>query len=573
MSLQRKGFLRLAGLLSLLIAAICVTVSVYRLQEHRQTTAAHFRAQALFLANQAERLILWDDRVALKALLGNLVKDQPVIAYAFVEKEKRPYVHTFRLGVPKGLLSLHASFADATSSRELLDNEGRTLYDVAAPIGAKTAVLHLGLSRAAMDAEAWNEILTVIALGVVAMAVGLLLAAVTAALTTREVGEMTEALRISEERFRAVMDNSPAAIHLKDRDGRYLLVNRRFEEWHKTVLTEVQGKTVYDFFPKEVADIHSTPELDVIETGAVRKCEVEVLHPDGVKRSTMEIKFPVLGADGVPAGIGGMTVDVTDRKHAEDERAQLQQQLYHAQKMEALGRLAGGVAHDFNNLLLPIILISEVLLSEADKDGPQARHLGNVLAAAKRARKLVNQVLAYSRPEADEKQWLNLSKVTSDAVDLLSSTIPSFIKVNRAIDADMPSVFADPNQLHQVVMNLGMNASQAIGMKNGELSVSLGTTTVDRGRTLAHGRLRAGPYAVLTIADTGCGMDERICERIFEPFFTTRTGTEGSGLGLAVVHRIVADHGGAITVSSKLGKGTTFDIYFPAKTQPQSDAA
>ncbi len=280
----------------------------------------------------------------------------------------------------------------------------------------------------------------------------------------------------------------------------------------------------------------------------------------------MEIGFPILGARESVDGIGGISIDVTDHKHAEDERADLEQQLFHAQKMEALGRLAGGVAHDFNNLLVPIILITEVLLSDTDADSPRARHLRNVVSAARRARKLVNQILAYSRPDADEKEWLDLARVTSDAADLLSSTIPSFIKVTRSIAPDIPAVFADASQVHQVIMNLGMNANQAIGMKNGELTVSLDTVFIDRGRPLTHGRVHKGHYVVLRIADTGCGMDQATCERIFEPFFSTHIGTEGTGLGLAVVHRIVIDHGGAIALTSAPGKGSTFEIFLPTDT-------
>ena len=566
--LQKKVFLRVFGLLALLIAAVCVTMSVFSLREHRETTKSHFRAQTMFLADQAERLVLWDDRVALSALLTGLVADQPVIAYAFVERDGRPYVHTFKKGVPKDLLTLHAAPDLSPSLEELKNGEGRVYYDIAAIVGSQMAVLHLGLSRDAVDTNARSEVLAITVLGIMALAIGVLLAGVTAALITREANQMTEALRVSEERFRAVMDNLPASIHLKDMEGRYLLVNRQFEEWYRVPLEEIQGKTVYDFIAKETADIFSALEREAMATRTVQKCEAEVLHPDGNRRTTMEIKFPILGSRGVPDGIGGITIDVTDRRQADEQRAELQQQLYHSQKMEALGRLAGGVAHDFNNLLLPIILISEVLLGDTDPKSAEARHLGNVVEAAKRARKLVNQILAYSRPEADEKQWLDPARVTSDAIDLLSSTIPSFIKVSRVIDTGVPPVFADPNQIHQVVMNLGMNGAHAIGMKDGELKISLGSTFVETARVVAHGRLNKGPYVLLTFADSGCGMDEAIQDRIFEPFFTTRIGTEGSGLGLAVVHRIVADHGGAITVTSTPGEGTVFETYFPAGDRP-----
>jgi PAS domain S-box-containing protein len=568
MGLRKRVFIRVLGLLSLLIVTVCLAMAVFSVLNHRGNMEKVFRAEALFLAEQTERLVLWDDRVALKALLVRLVDEQPAVSYAFVERLKKPYVHTFAEGVPRALLTLHGTIVERPSMKALRDTEGRVFHDIATVVGHGEAILHLGLSRADMDRETYVELWTIAGLGAVALALGVLFAGITAVITTREVEAMTNALRISEEQIRAIVDNSPAVISLKDAEGRYLLVNKRFEEWYQTPLEKARGKTSHDIGSGPVADIFTIMDRQVVETGRVHEREVERAHHDGTNRSTIVVKFPIFGPHGTVAGIGGISVDITDRKLAEEERGRLQQQLFQAQKLEALGQLAGGVAHDFNNLLSPIILTTEILLDDFQEKSFTATQLTNVLTAARRARRLVGQILAFSRPEETGKQWLNLARVTSDALDLLESSIPGPVRFKRQVDPDLPLVFANADQLHQVVMNLAMNAAQAMNGQDGDITVSLHPVLRDKAAVFPHGTLNAGSYAVLSVSDTGVGMDEETRERLFEPFFTTKRGVDNSGLGLAVALRIVSDHGGLIVAESRPEGGATFDTYLPTGQEP-----
>jgi len=249
--------------------------------------------------------------------------------------------------------------------------------------------------------------------------------------------------------------------------------------------------------------------------------------------------------------------DVTARKRLEDQYRQ-------AQKMEAIGTLAGGIAHDFNNILSAIVgstQLSQVLLT----DNPEVHELlGVILQATGRATDLVRQILTFSRMHKLERQSIQLLPVVVETLRLLRATIPSSIEFQSSLAPDAPAVFADPNQIHQILMNLGTNAWHAMRDRPGRLEVRLERCVVDAAYAATHTRLRPGVYARLSISDTGSGMDQATLRRIFEPFFTTKPEGEGTGLGLAVVHGIMDSHDGVITAYSHPGEGTVFQLYFPA---------
>jgi PAS domain S-box-containing protein len=246
------------------------------------------------------------------------------------------------------------------------------------------------------------------------------------------------------------------------------------------------------------------------------------------------------------------------------ERRQLEEQLRQAQKMEAIGTLAGGVAHDFNNILAIINGYTELLkLSLADQ--PKFNeHLNAVATAGARAAGLVRQILTFSRQEQTRREHLQLTPVIEEAVKFLRATIPSTIEINLRLAANAPAVLADATEVHQIVMNLGTNAWHAMKGRAGKLDVEFEAFIVDHELAAHTPQLREGQYARLTVSDSGDGMDEATLSRIFEPFFTTKIAGEGTGLGLSVVHGIMQSHDGAITVYSRPGIGTTFRLYFPA---------
>lgn len=251
--------------------------------------------------------------------------------------------------------------------------------------------------------------------------------------------------------------------------------------------------------------------------------------------------------------------DLTERKKIED-------QLRQAQKMEAIGTLAGGVAHDFNNILSAIFGYTDLARLEARGNDKLRDHLTGILKAAQRARELVSQILAFSRKTRSEKFPLQLSLIVKETLKLLRSTLPSTIDIQQQIDSPH-TIFADPTEIHQVVMNLCTNAYHAMEETGGVLTVKLQERVISSPVNLSGTTINPGIYVQLTIEDTGIGMSDTTLQKIFEPYFTTKDPGTGTGLGLAVVHGIVSGHNGYITVYSEPGQGTVFNVFFPVLTQ------
>lgn len=241
----------------------------------------------------------------------------------------------------------------------------------------------------------------------------------------------------------------------------------------------------------------------------------------------------------------------------------LERQLRQSQKLEAIGTLAGGIAHDFNNILSSIIGYSEMAKEDLDAGRSVENQLDVVLAAAQRAKELVQQILVFSHQAEEERGPLELGLIVKEVLKLLRPSLPATIEIDTQIGSEGALVMADPSQMHQVLMNLCTNAYQAMRESGGILSVSVESEELDCDAAYAYPKLEKGPYVVLSVSDTGSGIEEAIQDRIFEPFFTTKSPGEGTGLGLATVHGIVRSHGGVITMASEVGRGTTFQVYLP----------
>jgi len=248
---------------------------------------------------------------------------------------------------------------------------------------------------------------------------------------------------------------------------------------------------------------------------------------------------------------------------AQESLRKSEAQLFQAQKMEAIGTLAGGIAHDFDNLLWAIMGYTEMTLMSMPENLPERSYPEQVMQAGGRARDLVEQILAFSRKSSQEKALLRLSLIIKEALELLRATLPTTIAILPAIESPEAKVLADATQIHQVLMNLCTNAAHAMRDNGGILMVGLDEVTVDSGSPVQGADLTPGPYLVLTVSDNGPGMEPAVLDRIFEPFFTTKGVGKGSGMGLAMVHGIVKSHGGEITVASEAGRGTTFKVFLP----------
>jgi nitrogen-specific signal transduction histidine kinase/ActR/RegA family two-component response regulator len=258
----------------------------------------------------------------------------------------------------------------------------------------------------------------------------------------------------------------------------------------------------------------------------------------------------------------GSAIDVTEQKQAQIERERLESQLRQSQKMEAIGTLAGGIAHDFNNVLGAILGYGELAIQQAAENSDLKRYLDNVMHAAERAKSLVERILGFSRSGLGNRLLFNVQSVVNETLELLAASLPTGIRLKTRLEAGNAGVIGDPTDLHQVTMNLCTNAVQAMA-RGGELGVVIVREEVREPGALSRGSLTPGTYVRLTITDTGAGIPPPALDRIFEPFFTTKSVGEGTGLGLALVHGIVTDLGGAIEVSSAVDRGTRFDIWLP----------
>lgn len=255
--------------------------------------------------------------------------------------------------------------------------------------------------------------------------------------------------------------------------------------------------------------------------------------------------------------------DITDRKRAEQERATLEAQLLQAQKMEAVGELAGGIAHDFNNILQSIMGYTQLVLLEAGHDSKTLSKLTEIERASIKAADLIRQLLTFSRKIDSHLKPVNLNQEISRMRELLERTFPKMISIDLILDPSLRDINADGGQIEQVIMNLSINAMHAMPL-GGRLAIETANATLDEEFCRSNVDVTAGEYVVLTVSDTGTGMDQETLARIYEPFFTTKGVGKGTGLGLSMVYGIVMNHGATIKCESEPGKGTRFRIWFPA---------
>jgi PAS domain S-box-containing protein len=283
--------------------------------------------------------------------------------------------------------------------------------------------------------------------------------------------------------------------------------------------------------------------------------QYRIVRPDGTVRWVHRAVEVVIDGAGKPVSALTTFKDITEQRASELRQAELEKQLRHSQKLEALGTLAGGIAHDLNNTLVPILALSKLALKTVPGDNPVHKDLATIATACERARDLVRQILAFSRKQELVKEEIDLGAVTRETLVMLSASVSSTI--NLAADlAEVPPMLGDAGQLQQVIVNLVANAAHAIGKRSGTITVALSPVT--RGPVAPAQQIR------LTVTDTGCGIAAENLARVFEPFFTTKPVGEGTGLGLSVVHGIIVAHGGSIDVQSAPGKGTEFLILLPA---------
>ncbi|MEW6487025.1 MAG: response regulator [Thermodesulfobacteriota bacterium] len=367
----------------------------------------------------------------------------------------------------------------------------------------------------------------------------------------------------SEEKYKRLVESLAEWVWETDPDGRFTYSSPVVETMLGWRPAEILGQGFLELLPPHEAARVARPYAEAL--GARRPAnsvEAVLAHRDGRPVAIESGWQPVYGAQGEFLGLRGVSRDVTERRHAEEEKGRLREQLIQAQKMEAIGTLSGGVAHDFNNLLQSISGYTEMLLLGKAEEHPDYARLKKIELAADRAADLTRQLLAFSRRLESRPRHVDLNQEVRHSVELLERALPRMIEIRTSLEPELRPVWADPGQMEQVLVNLGVNARDAMPA-GGSIRIETRNLVLAPDAASAAG-LAPGAYVELCFADNGCGMDAATLEHIYEPFFTTKEVGKGTGLGLAMVYGIVKAHGGALACESAPGQGSKFRICLPA---------
>ena len=380
--------------------------------------------------------------------------------------------------------------------------------------------------------------------------------------------QMEKALRKNERMLRTLFQSLPDLIWLKDPDGVYITCNHKFEQFCGHKEEELVGKTDYDIVDKEQADAFRRYDQAAIAKGAPSYNEEWVTFASSGEKALVEVvKTPMYDNQGQLIGVLGVSRDITQKHLNEKERAKLEDQLQQAQKMEAIGRLAGGVAHDFNNMLGAIIGDVDLLRLQTSPDSPLHADLTRILNAAERSSALTRQLLGFARKQIISPVFLDLNETVAGLLMMLRRLIGEEIELIWKPGDVLQQIFIDPTQIDQILVNLCLNARDAIN-GSGVITIATANTTLDTTYCEQHVDSIPGDYVSLSITDTGEGINNEIRANIFEPFFTTKKDI-GTGLGLATVYGIVKQNEGSIDVTSTMGQGSCFRIFLPVKKSEQ----
>jgi two-component system, cell cycle sensor histidine kinase and response regulator CckA len=372
----------------------------------------------------------------------------------------------------------------------------------------------------------------------------------------RKYRELYEESKKAEELYRSLINSSADAIVISDLESKTDYVSPSFTQVFGWTLDEIKGMEI-PFIPRDVRRDHDLMITEIIGSGA--PCQDMETRRYTKDNRILNVSLSVSRYDdheGKPAGLLYLLRDISERKH-------LEAQLIQAQKMEAIGTLAGGIAHDFNNSLQAIFACTEILLMGKREGDADFSKLITIEKAIQRASKLTKRLLIFGRKMDNETMPVNLNNEIDQVMQILKRTIPKMISIKFNLDDRISMINADPNQLEQIMMNLSINARDAMP-EGGELIFKTETVVIEEGAAAKTTGLPEGDYVLLTVSDTGTGMESSTLEHIFEPFFTTKKAGEGTGLGLSMVYGIIKSHGGQISCESTPGKGTSFKIYFPA---------
>lgn len=594
----------------ILVHAVLMSIFVYDLVERQREflhtqSVAQANSLATTLAANSVSWVLANDVIGLEEILHAQI-NYPALRYAMVlSPEGRVLGHT-------QLDKVGLYINDATSGKLLTAKKEQTILvnnnlsiDIAAPIISND--VFIGWARVNLTQKDIAKNLQIITRNgllytMLAIFVGALFAFFMARGITRglqhivdvaegikegnlslranisrhdEIGKLGEDFNImldtinkSKRDLQAIMDNSPTVIYVKDVNGRFTFINKQFETLFHFKREDIIGKSLHDVFPKDIADEMQRNDKDILETGLALESEELAPQDDGI-HTYSSIKFPLYDDNENIYAVCGISTDITERIKMENEKSTLESQLFHTQKMQAIGQLTGGVAHDFNNLLAVILGYAELSQEMFAKENETLNnYLNEIYTAGTRGRELIQQMMIYSRKDQRQEDIapMKIDVVIDETARMLKATFPASINIKTEIEKNIPYVKANSSLISQVLMNLCINAKDGMD-KEGELLITLKVEHFkDR---VCHSclELYSGDYVVINIEDNGQGIAENILDRIFEPFYTSKKLGEGTGMGLSVVHGIVHKLGGHIVVNSTVGKGTHFKILLPVSDE------
>lgn len=370
----------------------------------------------------------------------------------------------------------------------------------------------------------------------------------------------TSELMASESRSRIILQTAMDGFWRVDGEGKLLEVNDAYCAMVGYARDELLTMTIGQLDTSQSA-AEVEQHIGRVLSGKKSRFETKHRHKDGSEVS-LEICAQV-HLESHPPEMVVFIRDITERKQLEEERRQMRAQIQHADKMESIGTLAGGIAHDFNNILGAIIGYSEMIREDSPLNSTIHRDIQQVIKAGNRAKELVKQILTFSRQTGIQKVPMQPATIVKEVVKLLRSSLPTTITIEQDIDRETGTILADPNQMHQILMNLCTNAFHAMEVAGGSLTISLQDQVFSQAE-----QSDPGNFVQLSIRDTGEGIDANILQRIYDPYFTTKEVGKGTGMGLAMVHGIVQSYGGSIICESRPGEGTVFHIYLPAIEEP-----
>ena len=363
------------------------------------------------------------------------------------------------------------------------------------------------------------------------------------------------AMREREFEFRSVIDNSPNALSMKDSEGRYRLVNKKFEEWFGVTSEEVLGRTSTDLYPSPLVDILVEHEQEALAAMTVVRREYKIPFADGTAHLLEVTKFPVLDSQGAFHGTATIDTDIASYRRVED-------QLRQSQKMEAVGQLTSGISHDFNNILAIVQGNLELIRASLDESDERDGFACMALDATGRAATLTHRLLAFSRKQPLEPRATDLNIEIANIIALQSPTLGETVELETDLGAGLHPALVDPNQFENALVNLAVNARDAMP-GGGSLRIQTENAVIGMDRAHRDPDVAAGPYALISVTDTGTGMPAEVVERPFDPFFSTKATGKGSGLGLSMVYGFAKQSGGHVEIESRPGRGTTVRLYLP----------